>query len=127
MVHTDGEYSIDEGTRSGWRSFLTVQVYLTEGMSGGATRFVKVGHGNTAEDTICDCVPKIGRVIVFEHCMRHTGEEVTNDVKKQIIRTEIMFRPSLSKYKNEANQGLPAGFQIGADGLNLPHSQTMPS
>ena len=119
VAHTDGEYSIKDGTRAGWRSFITVQVYLTAGMQGGSTRFI---NGN---ETICDSVPKVGRVLVFEHCMRHTGEEVLDDVKKQIIRTEIMYQPSKSPHQNKANHSFPAGgWKDGADGMNLPFTQT---
>ena len=87
VAHTDGEYAIKEGSRAGYKSFITVQVYLTEGMEGGTTRFLN------GDATICDSVPKVGRVLVFEHTMRHTGEEVRNDVVKRIIRTEIMYKP----------------------------------
>eukprot|EP01059_Diplonema_ambulator_P037457 TRINITY_DN9927_c0_g1_i1.p1 TRINITY_DN9927_c0_g1~~TRINITY_DN9927_c0_g1_i1.p1 ORF type:complete len:496 (+),score=94.20 TRINITY_DN9927_c0_g1_i1:656-2143(+) len=121
LAHTDGEYSISEGSRAGWRSFITVQVYLTEGMEGGSTRFVN------GDEVICDSVPKIGKVLVFEHCMRHTGEEVTNDVRKQIIRTEILYRPPAKGDTQGVQASLPPSWEEGPDGLNLPYVQHAPS
>lgn len=69
VAHTDGEYGISDGTRKGWRSFITVQVYLNGyGLSGGSTRFLQ------GDEALYDCVPRPGKLLIFEHCMRHTGE-----------------------------------------------------
>eukprot|EP01063_Lacrimia_lanifica_P032204 TRINITY_DN5456_c0_g4_i1.p1 TRINITY_DN5456_c0_g4~~TRINITY_DN5456_c0_g4_i1.p1 ORF type:complete len:503 (+),score=88.88 TRINITY_DN5456_c0_g4_i1:98-1606(+) len=121
VAHTDGEYSIQEGARSGWRSFITVQVYLTEGFEGGTTRFVN------GDAFICDAVPKVGRVLVFEHCMRHTGEEITSDLggtrPKRIIRTEVMYVPDKTKHYDAddlRNYGLHENWVEGADAPNNP-------
>jgi hypothetical protein len=67
------------------RSYLTFQLYLNDDFEGGSTRFL---HRN-GEDFF-NVLPKTGSVLLFEHRMEHSGEEVKRG-KKYIARSQVMF------------------------------------
>ena len=77
--HHDGAFrrSRDE------RSLRTVMVYLNGGFSGGTTDF-DLGR-------IHRVVPVEGRVLVFDHPVRHRGARVETDVK-YVLRSDVMYR-----------------------------------
>lgn len=85
--HMDGCYEHPSGhPKAGDCSFMTFQLYLNEGFSGGSTRVF------TKRDSpqYTDVVPKTGSVFLFEHRMMHSGEPVTEG-RKYAVRTDIMF------------------------------------
>jgi predicted 2-oxoglutarate/Fe(II)-dependent dioxygenase YbiX len=86
--HFDGCYYRESGDhiKHGDTSYVTVQVYLNEGFEGGSTRFFK----NCSNDYY-DVVPRTGSVLLFEHRMKHSGEEVVSG-RKYALRTDVMFR-----------------------------------
>lgn len=84
--HFDGSYARDNGEIS----YLTVQLYLNEGFKGGATTFLE-NHGRCDfGDNDVDCVPKIGRVLVFQHDILHSGSKLKKG-RKYCLRTDVMF------------------------------------
>jgi hypothetical protein len=97
-VHQDGSYSYEcttpsSGGQDSLRSFLTLQVYLSQGggrdFLGGATRMFKRIPCSTQED-VEDIVASDGRVLLFAHNIWHTGERVAEG-QKLVLRSEIMY------------------------------------
>eukprot|EP00299_Pterocystis_sp_00344_P014288 c7070_g1_i2.p1 GENE.c7070_g1_i2~~c7070_g1_i2.p1 ORF type:complete len:240 (+),score=32.47 c7070_g1_i2:84-803(+) len=85
--HFDGRYvrAMEAGhERVGEQSFVTVMVYLNEGCEGGQTRFI------FDRNTVVDVVPKIGKVLLFQHDMLHEGSEVKGG-RKYAMRTDVMY------------------------------------
>ncbi|KDO31117.1 hypothetical protein SPRG_04256 [Saprolegnia parasitica CBS 223.65] len=92
---------------SGSESLITVLIYLNDGggvdFTGGETVFLNFEAPEKAAGTAV--TPKTGRIVLFEHCLYHTGsglqhmpEHDTVDVGdgplkncKYIIRTDILF------------------------------------
>ena len=67
------------------RSFLTLLIYLNEGMVGGETTF---------EDELT-ITPQLGTCILFPHELMHQGLPVTSGTKV-VLRSDVMFtHPSL--------------------------------
>ena len=88
-AHRDAAFS-----RRGLTSFVTVQIYLNDGgrdFDGGETRFVGKDRRGAPEDYE-DVVPRVGRLLYFDHDLLHEGRLVTRGVK-YAIRTELMFEP----------------------------------
>ncbi|KAH8060594.1 prolyl 4-hydroxylase alpha-subunit [Aureococcus anophagefferens] len=84
----------DAFSRRGLTSFVTVQIYLNDGgrdFDGGETRFVGKDRRGAPEDYE-DVVPRVGRLLYFDHDLLHEGRLVTRGVK-YAIRTELMFEP----------------------------------
>lgn len=81
--HFDGEYQRPDGSET---SYVTIQLYLNEGFVGGETTFLSFSG-----ETIVKVVPKIGRVLVFEHMLYHEGSEVISG-RKYVIRTDVMYK-----------------------------------
>jgi len=87
--HVDVEYVTPDGSL---RSFITIQLYLNEGFTGGMTRFIQeVGYTRIDDRQFLDVIPKTGAVLLFEHELLHTGCPVEEGCK-YTIRTDIMFR-----------------------------------
>jgi prolyl 4-hydroxylase len=63
------------------RSFLTLMIYLNEGMVGGATEFDELGRVE----------PETGKALLFQHAIRHQGAPVEKG-KKYVLRTDVMYR-----------------------------------
>ncbi|MEM1357259.1 MAG: 2OG-Fe(II) oxygenase [Bacteroidota bacterium] len=74
--HQDGSYirNINE-----WSEY-TFMVYLNEGMSGGATNFLKL-----------PVFPETGKALIFNHKLLHEGAEVTSGTK-YVLRSDVMYR-----------------------------------
>ena len=74
------------------RSYFTLHLYLNEStlenpLLGGATTF----HSWNLERE-CRVVPRVGRVLVFQHRdLLHSGEEVEAG-SKLTMRTDLMFK-----------------------------------
>ncbi|XP_033126153.1 uncharacterized protein LOC117124130 [Anneissia japonica] len=79
--HFDGSYVRENGKEE---TFITIQIYLNEGFSGGSTTFL-------SNDKRVECVPKIGRVLVFEHHLLHEGSELFSG-RKYAIRSDILYK-----------------------------------
>ncbi|XP_071962181.1 uncharacterized protein [Antedon mediterranea] len=79
--HFDGCYVREDNSAL---TQITIQIYLNEGFSGGSTTFLK-------QDERVECVPKIGRVLVFEHQIRHEGSELFSG-RKYAIRSDILYK-----------------------------------
>ncbi|XP_038067998.1 probable prolyl 4-hydroxylase 10 [Patiria miniata] len=82
--HFDGSYE----RKNGEHSMVTVQIYLNEGFKGGSTTFLP--YFNSDDDPPVECVPKIGRVLIFEHRLYHEGS-MLKDGRKYAIRTDVMY------------------------------------
>lgn len=78
--HRDGAYvrSADE------RSALTLLLYLNDDFAGGSTD-LDLGT------RVLSVRPRAGRVLVFEHDLRHQGAPVTEGTK-YVLRTDVMYR-----------------------------------
>ena len=88
--HFDGTYKRPDG-RS--RSMVTIQIYLNEGMEGGTTTILSpsiTGETYKEDDVIARVVPKVGRILLFDHNTMHEGSLLTKGVK-YTVRTEIMY------------------------------------
>ncbi|GAM27865.1 hypothetical protein SAMD00019534_110410, partial [Acytostelium subglobosum LB1] len=81
--HLDGNFVRDSDNRS----YLTFMIYLSEGIDGGATRFLE----QHSHKVVASVQPKVGSVLVFQHDMWHDGETV-NAGLKYIMRTDVMYR-----------------------------------
>lgn len=78
--HRDGAFVRDEHERS----LLTVMVYLSDEVGGGATEFdTRAGEFRVR--------PVTGTALVFDHAVRHQGAPVERGVKL-VLRTDVMFR-----------------------------------
>eukprot|EP01111_Echinosteliopsis_oligospora_P012871 TRINITY_DN4473_c0_g1_i1.p1 TRINITY_DN4473_c0_g1~~TRINITY_DN4473_c0_g1_i1.p1 ORF type:complete len:206 (-),score=46.21 TRINITY_DN4473_c0_g1_i1:99-716(-) len=92
-AHWDGVYERESGPKKGERSYITVQIYLNEGFTGGETTFF-----GRDEERI-PVVPLTGSVLVFQHDMLHEGSALIKG-RKYAIRTDVMFsRPFDAKKK----------------------------
>jgi prolyl 4-hydroxylase len=60
----------------------TILVYFNEGFAGGATIF--------QEQLEATVVPKAGRVAIFQHKIRHEGQQVTRGTK-YALRTDTLY------------------------------------
>jgi hypothetical protein len=91
--HYDGSYTRRGGDaggreRAGEVSFVTCQLYLSEDIEGGATRLMN-------EDCPSECidvVPKVGRVLLFDHHLFHCGATIHKG-RKYCLRTDLMYAP----------------------------------
>lgn len=80
--HFDGSYQRDNGERS----YITLQLYLNEGFEGGHTTFLPLDGSARA----VPCIPKTGRVLIFQHDILHEGS-VLESGQKYAIRTDVMY------------------------------------
>ena len=81
--HYDGSYRRPDGSE---QSFVTIQLYLNEGFEGGNTTFMSQSGGENV-----GVVPKIGRVLVFQHDILHEGS-VLETGTKYTMRTDVMYK-----------------------------------
>ena len=82
--HMDGTYARPDGSE---RSYITIQLYLNEGMEGGNTTFLS--NSSASEDV--GVVPKPGRVLVFQHDILHEGSLLVKGTK-YTMRTDVMYK-----------------------------------
>ena len=88
--HFDGSYRRPDGSE---QSFVTVQLYLNQGMAGGDTTFLS---NTRAEDNVA-VAPRTGRVLVFQHDLLHEGSTLLEGVK-YAMRTDVMYRKASNKH-----------------------------
>lgn len=86
-AHSDGTYTRPDFSA---RTFITLQIYLNEGMGGGETTFLSVLADSSKSENRMPVVPKIGAVLVFEHNILHEGSLVTEG-KKYTVRTDVLY------------------------------------
>lgn len=79
--HFDGCYIRENGERT----YITVQLYLNEGAKGGETRM----FGDDLS-VFYDVVPQTGMVLVFQHDILHSGNEVAEGVK-YCMRSDVLY------------------------------------
>ena len=91
--HMDGVYVRPDGSE---RSYITIQLYLNEGFSGGNTTFMSM---NENEENV-GVVPKTGSILVFQHDIWHEGSLLEDGIKYS-MRTDIMY--DNTKPKKESN------------------------
>ena len=84
--HLDGRYIRPDGSEE---SFITVQLYLNDGFEGGNTTFMKRFTNGESVGVI----PKIGRVLIFQHDIEHEGSLLVQGTK-YTMRTDIMYTKS---------------------------------
>jgi predicted 2-oxoglutarate/Fe(II)-dependent dioxygenase YbiX len=86
--HVDGAYEREDGTA---RTHVTLQLYLNQGFTGGATSFLDVKHyqKDTAEAPL-DVIPEMGMVLLFEHELLHSGARLEQG-RKYTLRTDILY------------------------------------
>lgn len=97
-------------------SFVTVQLYLNSGeedggdFAGGSTAFIDPRAGWTndepSEEHLVHCVPRVGRVLVFQHAILHQGSKVRQGTK-YCLRTDAMYQPPTSSGGAAADQLQP--------------------
>ena len=83
--HRDGSYRRPDGTET---SFITIQLYLNEGFEGGNTTFMSSFNGSSKGDV--GVIPKIGRILVFQHDLLHEGSLLVGGTK-YTMRTDVMY------------------------------------
>ena len=94
-AHEDGYYIRPDNSEM---SYITVQIYLNDlkEEDGGATTFIKDTYNRIYQDY--SIIPKVGRVLLFEHDIEHEGSILKNGLK-YCIRTDVMY--SIKKNNNE--------------------------
>jgi hypothetical protein len=85
--HEDGYYIRPDNSEM---SYITVQIYLNDldEENGGATTFIKDVYNKIYKDY--SVIPKVGRVLLFEHDIEHEGSILKSGVK-YCIRTDVMY------------------------------------
>ncbi|KXS18900.1 hypothetical protein M427DRAFT_29357 [Gonapodya prolifera JEL478] len=87
--HKDGNYVRPDGSE---HSHLTLQLYLNDDFTGGATTMwfddrVKKATPGERQDGV---VPVTGRIAIFDHAILHEGAIVDQGIKYS-MRTDIMY------------------------------------
>ena len=80
--HLDGTYINPDQSE---KSQITVQLYLNEGFQGGETTFIG------PKDERVAVVPKPGKVLIFQHQLRHEGSLLKSG-RKYSMRTDVMYK-----------------------------------
>jgi Rps23 Pro-64 3,4-dihydroxylase Tpa1-like proline 4-hydroxylase len=86
-AHEDGYYIRPDNSEM---SYITVQIYLNDVKEedGGATTFIQDTYNRIYQDY--RVIPKVGRVLLFEHNIEHEGSILHNGFK-YCIRTDVMY------------------------------------
>jgi hypothetical protein len=81
-IHTDG---INVDSKSGKRSFITINIFLNDDFEGGETSFY-----NNSGDHVVTAKPIPGRGAIFDRAIHHSGNTVVGGYK-YLIRTDVMI------------------------------------
>jgi len=107
--HFDGSYERPDGKEI---SFITIQLYLNEGFKGGNTTFMSSKDG-TGKDL--GVVPKIGRILIFQHDILHEGSVLVRGTK-YTMRTDVMYavpeQAKVSEMITSSQPYLPPGVNV---------------
>lgn len=111
--HMDGRYTRPDNSES---SYITVQIYLNDlnVEDGGETTIFKDSFNGIHQEY--RVIPKIGRVLLFEHEIEHEGSILQNGIK-YCIRTDVM-------YKNEESS-LYSRFFVSDEDLQSSESELL--
>jgi hypothetical protein len=101
--HEDGYYIRPDESEM---SFITVQIYLNDVKEedGGATTFIADTYNRIYQDY--SVIPKVGRVLLFEHDIEHEGSILHNGLK-YCIRTDVMYNITKNNTTNNNETLLP--------------------
>jgi hypothetical protein len=90
--HEDGYYIRPDNSEM---SYITVQIYLNDldEEDGGSTTFIEDIYNRIYQNY--NVIPKVGRVLLFEHDIEHEGSILKNGLK-YCIRTDVMY--SITKF-----------------------------
>merc|ERR1712137_32716 len=80
-AHQDGCYERPDHSEI---SFLTMQLYLNGGFDGGETTFIP------EPNRFVPCIPLPGRVLIFQHDLRHEGSLLRKG-RKYAVRSDVMY------------------------------------
>lgn len=96
--HVDGAYEREDGSA---RTQITLQLYLNDGFTGGATTFIDPKHyqGTDAKPSL-DVVPQTGMVLLFEHELLHSGARLEYG-RKYTLRTDVLYSVTSPVRTNE--------------------------
>ena len=85
--HEDGYYIRPDNSEM---SYITVQIYLNDlkEEDGGATTFIENTYNRIYQNY--SVIPKVGRVLLFEHDIEHEGSILKSGIK-YCIRTDVMY------------------------------------
>jgi Rps23 Pro-64 3,4-dihydroxylase Tpa1-like proline 4-hydroxylase len=85
--HQDGYYIRPDNSEM---SYITVQIYLNDldEKDGGETTFIEDVYNKIYKNY--SVIPKVGRVLLFEHDIEHEGSILKNGLK-YCIRTDVMY------------------------------------
>mmetsp|Transcript_5129 Transcript_5129/g.16305 ORF Transcript_5129/g.16305 Transcript_5129/m.16305 type:complete len:263 (-) Transcript_5129:520-1308(-) len=103
--HFDGTYIRDNGEAS----FITLMIYLNDDFRGGETSFLDI-----ASDAKVLHKPLTGQILLFQHNIYHSGEELTRG-QKYALRTDVMFARVDKKEEAKTEEAGGGGAQ-GEDG-----------
>lgn len=81
------------------RSYVTCQLYLNEGFTGGATSLMGRDYSNQVAHAV---VPKTGMVLLFQHDVYHEGSLLIEG-RKYAMRTDVMYH-RVEKDDKEENE-----------------------
>ena len=85
--HEDGYYIRPDNSEM---SYLTLQIYLNDldEEDGGSTTFIEDIYNKIYQDY--SVIPKVGRVLLFQHDIEHEGSILKHGLK-YCIRTDVMY------------------------------------
>ena len=87
-AHQDGYYIRPDNSEI---SYITVQIYLNDlkEEDGGSTTFIKDTYNKIYQDY--SVIPKVGRVLLFEHELEHEGSILKNGLKNIINQNHMLL------------------------------------
>jgi len=91
----DLSYMTPDGSQ---KSYITIQLYLNEGFSGGNTTFLSLKK----DEENVGVIPRTGSILVFQHDIVHEGSLLEDGIK-YTIRTDVMYDNTTLK-ENEFNK-----------------------
>merc|ERR1712183_284935 len=100
--HFDGSYERPDGKEI---SFITIQLYLNEGFKGGNTTFMSDGSSKDV-----GVVPKIGRILVFQHNILHEGSVLVRGTKFT-MRTDVMYAVPEQEINSSPNKEITPAYR----------------
>mmetsp|Transcript_43047 Transcript_43047/g.71557 ORF Transcript_43047/g.71557 Transcript_43047/m.71557 type:complete len:308 (-) Transcript_43047:81-1004(-) len=104
--HFDGSF---ERPGTGNTTYLTLQLYLSHSLDGGATRFVApMPETDELPQSLrgIDCAAKQGRALVFQHDILHEGAPVVTGTK-YTIRTDVEYGPR--RFRHQLREAIGLG------------------
>lgn len=92
IAHCDGSYETPDRTE---RSYFTLHLYLNDAVGKDGKQQLKGGATTFFDGSMThriDVMPKVGRVLLFQHrSLIHSGDDVVSGTK-YTLRTDIMYK-----------------------------------